>query len=227
MGRPKGSKNKQISDEGKEIEREESENVTTLPVVRVERFEGEPTAKKESVQPLSDAQREQLFHHHSKTYAKTLAAKKTADANFKNVCKLAKSEMGADAVFRIKLGAMLESQEGEEEKKDELAATIEVAAWVGSSIGTQLRMFDDADGVPLGMRAYDDGRRTGLKGNPAKPPSQFSSGEPMQQWLHGHSDGNGELASKSFKSFKDVADEGDAVVRDANAGNKPSYQVVN
>lgn len=217
MGRPKGSRNKQVSDEAQEIEAS-GENVVELKPAK---------APKETMQQLSDAQREQLFHHHSKSYGKALAAKKKSDADFKNVCKLARSEMGADAVFRIKLGAMLETQEGEDEKKAELAATIEVAAWVGSEIGTQLRMFDAADGVPLGMRAYESGRRAGLKGDKAKPPSEFSSGEAEQRWLKGHSDGNADLATKTFKPFAEVAEQGDAVIRDADASRQPSYQVIN
>lgn len=210
MGRPKGSKNgtsKQVSDEAKEIEAS-GDNVTTLPVVRVERFEEPPQ--------MNDAQSQELFFQHQKSVNASLTKLKKAQADFKNVCKLAKSELGKSAVSDIKLANLLETQEGEDEKKAEVERMIQIAAWVGSPLGTQLRMFGAEDGVPLGVKAYEAGRRAGIKGDKAKPPSEFASSEAEQQWLSGHADGNAELATQTFKPFPD-----------SDASRAPSYEVIN
>ena len=225
MGRPKGSKNgkKQVSDEAKEIAEsgETAENVVELKPAK------EPKVSAQSPQ-LSDAQYQSLLLQSQSDYNKSLTSKKRTDADFKNVCKRIKAECGKDAIDDIKELNLLETDEGEAKIKAKVERTIRNATYVGAKLGEQLRLFSSADGVPLGMRAYEAGKRAGIKGDPCKPPHSPGNQE-YDSWMSGWQDGNTELAGKTFKkpTFRDVADEGDRLIHETVSGRPPSYEVIN
>ena len=154
---------------------------------------------------LTEEQKQALFFQHRRSYDAALATKKKADAEFKNVCKLAKSELGKNAVRDIKVAIALDDENGDEALRDEISAKLRVARWVGSSVGTQFEMFGNDD-TPAAERAYAEGKRVGMKGEPAKPPHHPST-EQYREWMRGHGDGNAVLA-QGFKRKATAADDG-------------------
>jgi ribosome modulation factor len=155
MARPKGSKNKaKTAPEG----------------------EGAPPPPSNGVGHnanggLSDEQRQALFFQHKKSYESGLATKKKADADFKNVCKRAKSELGKHAVDEIKLAIGLEEDDGDTALQARIERELRVARYMGSSVGTQFEMFGDGvDRQPAVDRARDEGKRAGMQGQSKKAP---------------------------------------------------------
>lgn len=148
---------------------------------------------------LDEEQQQVLFFQHKSAFETMLSRKKKADADFKNACKLAKSELGEHAVDQIKVAIALEQNEdGELALKNEIESKLRVARWVGASVGTQFEMFNGPDRTPAADRAYDEGRRAGMKGDAARPPHSPET-EQYRRWMEGHADGNAALARKGFK----------------------------
>lgn len=173
MARPKGAKNK-AKDSG-----------------------GEPGQGHNST-PLSDAERQALHFRHVKEYERELAAKKKADADLKNTAKRIKAE--GDSVAAVKLTIELHTPEGEAAFRARMAEQAEVAAWNG--VGMQVDMFAD-ERQPAEDRAFEEGRRAGMKGESNKPP--YDPSVPQHtRWLEGYSDGNAVLASEGFKRLAPV-----------------------
>lgn len=147
---------------------------------------------------LTDAERQALHFRHVKDYEAGLAVKKKADADFKNVAKRIKAEGGS--VAAVKLTIELQTPEGEAAMRARLAEMQEVAVWNG--VGIQVDMFAD-ERQPAEDRAYEEGRRAGMKGESNKPPYDPSVPQ-HQRWLQGFSDGNAVLASEGFKRLTPV-----------------------
>lgn len=113
---------------------------------------------------LSADQKSALLFHHVTAYENSLANKKNSDAKLKNVCKLARSELGDDGIDRIKTVLRLRTPEGEAEIKSMLSMTLAVADAVASPIARQFDLFSDKDRTPAEDRAYAEGKRDGLAG---------------------------------------------------------------
>lgn len=139
---------------------------------------------------LTEDQRIALTFVHKRAYEAALAVKKKADAELKNVCKLAKAELGADAVDTIKDMIALETEEGEKRHKAEIERRLRAAKWMGLSFGAQGGLFDVADMTPAVEKAYANGKRDGLAGNPQNNPHDPSvpqHGEYLRGWHDGQS----------------------------------------
>lgn len=141
---------------------------------------------------LTDEQKQALFFHHRRLYDGRLSAKKAADAEFKNACKLIKSEGGS--VADIKLSISLEADGGEEAMQQSIQDQLRVARWMGAALGTQFSMFDATDRAPATEKAFNEGKRAGMAGETAKTPAGYT-GEAEQQWLAGHAKGQEVLMS--------------------------------
>lgn len=172
MGRPKGSKNKPKN--GSES----------------------PGEGHNSKPQLSDAERQALHFVHVRDYQVALAAKKKADAGLKNEAKRIKAEGGS--VRAVKLTIELQTPEGEAAFRARLAEEQEIASWNG--VGVQVDMFAD-ERQPAEDRAYEEGRRAGMKGESNRPPYDPSVPQ-HQKWLAGYSDGNAVLASEGIKQLQ-------------------------
>lgn len=145
---------------------------------------------------LTDEQRQALhLNQHVPAYAKALEAKKTADAELKNVCKLIKAEGGS--VSAVKLTLALRTPEGEAAFRARLAEEHEVAVWNG--VGVQIDLFADTD-QPAEEKAYEAGKRAGMAGESAKPPHDPSVPQ-YRRWMEGHADGQAVLA-QGFKTLE-------------------------
>lgn len=147
---------------------------------------------------LTDAERQALHFQHVKTYQKALGAKKDADAKFKNACKVIKAEGGS--VRAVKLTIDLQTPEGEAAFRARMAEEAEIAGWNG--LGVQIDLFAD-ERQPAEDRAFEEGRRAGMKGEPKKPPYDPSVPQ-YGKWMDGHAEGNAVLASEGFKKLTPV-----------------------
>lgn len=143
---------------------------------------------------LTDDERQALHFRHVKEWEKALGAKKAADAEMKNVGKRIKSE-GGD-VKLCKLTVELRTEEGTTEFRERMAREAEVANWNG--VGVQIDLFGDAR-EPAADRAYSNGKRAGMNGEPARPPHSPET-EQYREWMRGHGDGNEALARSGFKA---------------------------
>ena len=153
-------------------------------------------------EPLTDEQEHALCAHHALAYEKALAAKKAADAAFKNTCKLAKSE--GVPLASIKDYIELQTEEGQEKLREEIARKHKVARWAGLPVGTQANFFDEEP--PSIDRAMDDGKRAGLKGESAKPPDHLTQ-QQQDAWLEGHAQGQSIIAGRFQKTGDDDGPE--------------------
>lgn len=187
MSRPKGSLNKKTRDKiangADSAPAADSRNVPT----------GKPPQA-----PLTEDQQQALFFNHTQTYKTFLERKKKADAEFKNACKLIKSE--GTSVEDIKTGIQLESEGGNERLQAEIERKLRVARWQGAAVGTQFSLLDE-DRTPSVEKAQAEGKRAGLKGETAKPPSHMGIAQ-QNAWLTGHADGQAVLAGR-IKEQKD------------------------
>lgn len=131
---------------------------------------------------LTDEQRRDLFFIHMGAYKKALAKKKEADAQFKNICKIAKSEgvNPKDIKFAIELEDDGDGALEERRKRQE-----EIAVWLGLPFGTQADLFEKVGDIEA---AEEEGRQAGMQDLEPKPP--YSS-DPIlsQSWLVGYHDG--------------------------------------
>ncbi len=168
--------------------------------------DSDAVSTKQTVQQLNDEQQQALFFDHKKAYEKALAVKKEADAKLKNACKLAKSELGDQAVAMIKATIEFETDEGEAAVRAKLEATLRAARWMGAAIGSQFEMFEGPDRTPAADRAFEEGKRAGMKGEPARPPYAPEL-EQYRRWMEGHGVGNEALARKGFKATAAAGDE--------------------
>lgn len=178
-GRPKGSRNK--------------------PKVIPANANASPPAPANHNQ-LTDEQQQALFEQHKKKYEHFLALKKKADADFKNACKLAKSELGDGAVDSIKDAIELETEEGEARFKSRVERQIRVARWLGLDVGTQGELFG-ADRTPGDDRAFGEGKRAGMAGKERRAPYDAATSQ-FRKWLEGYDAGqevNRSLLQDSLK----------------------------
>lgn len=174
MGRPKGSTNK------------------------AKQPNGEAPGEGHNSKPLTDAERQALHFRHVKEYERELAAKKKADADLKNTAKRIKAEGGS--VAKVKGSIELQTPEGEAAFRARMADMAEVALWNG--VGIQVDMFAD-ERQPAEDRAFEEGRRAGMKGEARKPPYDPSVPQ-YAKWMDGYTDGNAVLASEGFKRLTPV-----------------------
>lgn len=184
-GRPKGSANKSKGDTVPAADRKVHADHNNMPQVAKE--------------PLSEDQQQALFFNHKKAYEKELEAKKKADASFKVACKLIKAE--GTKLSDVKLAIDLEDPEAGAEMRARIERELKVARWMNVPVGTQFSLLDETDRTPIDEKTYNDGKKAGLSGEPAKPPNHTPPSL-FNKWLDGHAAGQAALASK-FKQKND------------------------
>lgn len=167
-GRPKGSKNRPKE----------------APANGAATSDGQPRPN-----GLTDDQREALFFQHLPIYEAKLAAKKTADANFKNACKAARSELGKHAIDEFKYAIRLrDNEDSDAEIQAEIDRMLRVARYMNAPLGSQLGLFDGEDRRPATERAYAAGKLARLQGEPRRSPHDPSLPQ-NDSWLTGYADG--------------------------------------
>lgn len=169
-----------------------------------------------TVEQLNDEQLQALTYQHMNLYSQALAKKKAADADFKNVCKKAKAEIGEDAIDEIKDLIAADTEEGEAKLKRRVERTLRIARWAGASFGTQFEVFDGVDRTPAVDRARAEGKRAGLKGEPRKPPHDPSTPQ-YAAWIEGYDEGQ-TLAQDALRTQMERSN-----AEKAGAGEGPSF----
>jgi hypothetical protein len=157
---------------------------------------------------LTDEQMQALFFQHKRRYEAALAVKKKSDADFKQACKLAKSEVGDDAVERIKYAIELETDEGEAKLKARMERQAEVARWMGLPIGAQGGLFE-VDRIPADDRAHGEGKRAGMEAKERRSPYDPATSQ-ARSWMDGYDAGqevNRSLLQDSLKPLSAKEDE--------------------
>lgn len=149
---------------------------------------------------LTDDEKRAVLIQHQNAYVLALAAKRTADADFKNICKKAKAECGPNAVADIKSALALAEPGGREAVEAEIARLHRIARWMGLPVGAEPMMFEMVDRRPAVDVAYDNGKAAGMAGATAQPPHDPSVPQ-YQRWLEGWHDGQDILAS-AFKKLE-------------------------
>lgn len=136
---------------------------------------------------LSDDALKALTLQHKGKYVSALATKKKADADFKNVCKLAKSELGATAIDDIKDIIASEEDGFEEKLKAELQRKARVSRWLGLSLGVQADLFDSAN-KSMVEKAFEEGKTDGMQNKECKP--SYTDREVADSYVEGWHKGN-------------------------------------
>ena len=149
--------------------------------------------------PLTDEQREALTNSWVREYEKSLALKKAADADLKNICKKAK----ADGVTLAEIKAYIDAgtEEGQEKLQEDAERLARVARWRNFDIGHQFRMELDAP-APVANRSRVLGKEAGLAGEKATPPKNCD----VNEWMAGWQDGQAALAGGIKKLPEDDED---------------------
>jgi hypothetical protein len=151
-----------------------------------------PIEVRKNTELTEDEQRVLLFQH-KRQYEGALAVKKKADADLKNVCKLAKSECGKWAVADIKDLILLEQDKGAEAMKADIERKLRLARWAGAAVGTQFS-FEEVDRRAGEDVARENGKIAGMKGEACNPPHDPSVPQ-HQAWIAGWHDGQAVLMS--------------------------------
>lgn len=172
---------------------------------------------------LTDDERQALFFQHKKKYETALAKKKEADAAFKNACKLAKAECGADAVASIKDAILLDSEDGEKKIRADIERQLRVARWMNVPFGQQAELFTDfTDRTPAVDRARAEGKKAGMEGQTMKPP--YANTLPQfDQWVEGWHEGQKAIFAIQRAKDAEAFDQADDEHRRELAGQKPDF----
>lgn len=150
---------------------------------------------------LTDDERRALLFQHVSEYERALSAKKTADANLKNICKVAKAELGKSAVHDIKDVIALREPGGEVALRDEIERKLRNARYVNAPLGHQFSFSEDMR--PAVDQAFEQGKVRGLEGGDMTPPYDPSLPQ-YQRWLEGWHAGQ-DILKSDFR--KKVASE--------------------
>jgi len=119
----------------------------------------------------------------------------------------AKAKLGKHAVRDIRTWALLKDEKGEEKLKEKIEAQMRIARWLGLAMGTQAELFGE-DRTPSVDRAYAEGKRDGLAGDPCKP-DYAPELEQYRLYMDGFHEGQAILA----KGIKPLADGDERDVR--------------
>lgn len=144
-----------------------------------------------TIEQLSDDQLQGLTRQLAEKRGRLVQAEQKAKADRMNHDRLIKSELGEHGLADIKLLEKLETPEGEKELKERREREIRIARWAGLAMGAQGEF--ELDRRPAAEKAFDDGKRTGMKGEDCKPPHAPGT-EAYDEWIRGWHDGQAVLA---------------------------------
>lgn len=152
---------------------------------------------------MTDERRQKRTIDLTADYQKAIAAKKAADAHLKNVCKVAKADLGPGALDDIKLAIELGSDEGRarflEKQKEEHERKVRLGRWYAMDIGSQSD-FDFVDRTPREDKIGAEGKRAGLAGEQRIPPSHYSQPD-CEHWYRGYDAGQAAIRDQMADAF--------------------------
>lgn len=171
---------------------------------QAENGEGTPGPGHNGHPPLSEDQQRALHYEHCRKFEAAVAVKKKYDKELKDVSKMIKAD--GDSVAKVKQTLLSRTPEGEAELRAEIAQTAEVLRWAGVNVGETADMFPE-DRTPSDDRAFAEGKRDGLAGEPRKPNYDPSTSQ-YNKYMDGFTSGQDVLA-KGFRPFPPDEDDRD------------------
>lgn len=186
MGRPKGSANKKKAN-------------GTVPAADRNVTNHHNNLVRE---PLTNEQLEALTNQHVVKIDKLEAAKKLADANFKNAYKVAK----ADGISKAHIDAYrnARTEEGQAKLREQAAIIAQVASWF--KFATQADLFGESDEpAPVGNKSYRLGKEAGMNGEKPVVPD----GLDHETFMQGYHAGQAQMASIGIKQSPEETNTGD------------------
>lgn len=142
-------------------------------------------AKPQSVEKISDDQRQAIFIAHKRSIAPLLNRLAEAQTNLKNAYGLAKAEGVSKKA--LEFAHALETDAGEAAALAEHAWKTETARWCGVEYGTQLDMFPEKKKAT--SKHHADGKRTAMEGGSRKPPAHIGAIGDVDAWFAGFDEG--------------------------------------
>lgn len=190
---------------------------------RKPKAQGSTSDKPQTAENISEDQLQALFFQSKRDYERALGTKKKADADFKNCCKRIKAELGKRGVAEIKLAIMLGSDEGEADAKGDIESKLRVMRWMGLALGSQADLFPDIDPTPIVDRAFAEGRRHALAGEPRANPHHHTT-EAARAYNAGYENGQEEKIRTGIKPIEpEVAGD---IKKDVSIGSsRPTFEV--
>lgn len=134
---------------------------------------------------LTDDQRQVLFFNHLRKIETLKDKLATVNSDLRNAYKVAKAEGFIKKEFDFAF--WLEKDEGEAAVA-ERKRQAEIAAWMGVPLGTQADLFSGEAAPSIAEKAYEDGKRSGIKNEVLKPP-HGSGTEAYNEYVRGWHDG--------------------------------------
>lgn len=157
---------------------------------------------------LTDREEQALFFHHKRRYQNALAVFKKAQADLRNVGKVAKGELGDHALDDIKTSIDMDAEGGEAVVMAEITRKLRLMRWMGRLPGQQGTLFEDAAAVAAeAVDPFERGIIAGMNGqSSADCPYPVASPE-GQKWLDGIGEGQAAMANLQRKRDAEVFDE--------------------
>lgn len=165
-----------------------------------------------SIENMTDEQEQKLFADNLKKYERLLAAKKAADKALQDHGKIIKSDHGEHGLLMIKTTIALRKPESESAEKEKIEAVAKAMRWSGLPIGSQGSLFEPDDGLTVEQRAFEAGKRAGIRGESMSAPVEYGTGDAYQEWAKGWHAGQ-----ESIFAIRKGPDAG----KDAQADQKP------
>lgn len=104
---------------------------------------------------------------------------------------------------QIKLGAKVQTPEGEAEVRAKITSQLIAAQYVGSVLGQQLHLFLEPDRTPSADLAFDQGVKDALDNKAARPPYDPST-EQASKYLDGFHSITADMVKKGIKSLSEM-----------------------
>lgn len=134
---------------------------------------------------LDDEKEQQLFRTNLQKYQRLLQAKRKADKDLQDHGKIIKKDHGPNGLTMIKTTIALDDPETEADEKKKAEDIVKAMRWAGVPIGFQGALFGDYDERTLEERAFADGKKTGMDGQPMSAPTTYAAGDAFQEWCKG------------------------------------------
>lgn len=176
-----------------------------------------------SEEDLSDGQLYSRTEDKRQEYESCLAAKKRADAEFKNCCKSITKLLGDGAIDDIKELIAGETPEGEAKLKAQVERRLRILRWMQVPIGSHGELFPDIDAAPITERAFNAGRRHALAGEPRNNQHHHTT-EAHRSYEAGYEKGQGEKITAGIKPLDPEA--ASDIKKSASIGSsRPTFEV--
>lgn len=126
-------------------------------------------------------------------YEKALQKKKDADKALKEIGKTIKADHGDYGLDMVKMIIACRAPETEATEKAKMMRLLDAMRWAGVDIGFQGDLFGLPDNKTPEERAFAEGKRAGMRGEPNSVPTEWAAGDMMQEWIKGWHSGQEEI----------------------------------